>query len=258
MAFMTFTDAVDLWSLATAKNYKNPQTFADCTRAYARRRGYSVGPWGIANKKTGVPGTYRPVGKTCPQECPYLDNGCYAQYHWVGSTERRATSSAWICATALGLAMICAHKFNMGAVRLHVSGDFYLNGGFDAEYLHAVEATLVHLRKHGIDVPCFSYTHIEDIKETPVFQRWLSLGLYVRQSDHLGEWGAVVWPFDKIDILRQAHPEYQIAKCPAQLTHNSYQCKDCRLCWERPDVVIAFNPHGADHRLLRLRVLEGV
>ena len=45
-------------------------------------------PLGIRNGKTATLGTYRPVGATCPEDCPYIDGPCLAKRSRVGMHQR--------------------------------------------------------------------------------------------------------------------------------------------------------------------------
>lgn len=210
------------------------------------KHGVPRNPFGDANSKTGAPGTYRPVGKSCPT-CPYsptTGNGsCYASGGKVAMQAQRATTD--LASSIYSAAAVMVHARRSGTVaRLHVSGDFgesvvdldYVDGLIDAA--HAVNDASGMPRG---TVVAWSYTHHVDGDWRA---RLAAAGIAVRLSDKVGEWGAVVVPFSDVVQLRATGT--RIAKCPAQL--RDVKCIDCRLCWERPEVTIAFDPHGARAR----------
>ena len=60
-------------------------------REIARANG-GCNPVGANNGKTGLPGTYNRVGQSCPGDCPWFDNGCYAQKGNVALAQRVQTA----------------------------------------------------------------------------------------------------------------------------------------------------------------------
>lgn len=248
-----YTYVCELWSAAhTARGQlRGRRGIADNLRRVAVALGHPV-PFGDGDEKTGAPGTYRPVGGSCPPACPYLGNGCYAQGGNVALHQRRATSEAHDAALSAGAAMVWAVLTGRIA-RLHVSGD--LGQTIDGEYcaMLAALADAVNVRAgrpEGTTV-AWTYTHHED----GPWLRWLrSCGVAIRLSDSAGEWGAVVMPFADVtrrkvtgrDARGRFVERHRIAKCPAQLRETT--CAECRLCWTRPDVAIAFDPHGGTAR----------
>lgn len=209
-----------------------------------RRYAPDADPVGDSDAKTATPSTYRPVGPTCPSSCPYLGRGCYAQAGNVRLHEQRASGLALPSIRAAMIAIVSAHRQGTG-YRLHVSGDFGTGDRVDREYVlglaHAVEA----LRAHGIAAPGWSYTHFgPDVFETSRL-RLLRAGIVVRYSDRVGPLGAIVAPFDRVPSLRRSTGA-RVVKCPAQVSDAT--CAECRLCWERPELTIAFDPHGPSRR----------
>jgi len=83
-------------------------------------RNSKLGPgWGV---------TYRPVGPTCPQECPLLDRVCYAQRAFVNWAQDRAQFAIGDISRLDGLSR----------VRWDVSGDnLRPDGSVDVDYLRA-------------------------------------------------------------------------------------------------------------------------
>ena len=217
-------------------------------RNYLRSEGLNPVPFGDGDTKTGAPSTYRRVGATCPATCPYL-NGCYATVHHVGRVQRTASDDRDDAVASALACMVWAMATDRQAARLHVSGDFGVDRDDSVRYLtelaRGMDALRLALRNAGRDIPrtmAWTYTH----HEGDWVDGWVSLmsrlGLHIRRSDHYGVNGAVVHPFDDIGSAR-ARSTAPVAKCPAQLRDTT--CAECRLCWERPEVAIAFDPHGS-------------
>lgn len=136
----------------------------------------------------------------------------------------------------------------MGTVaRLHVSGDFTRNDALDLDYLGALEQLGRHLQAawQSWEAPlAWTYTHHTREQLGEWHERLALAGIRIRFSDQLGHDGVIVAPFDLVEQLRERHPGLTLAKCPAQLSKDTYNCIDCKLCWEKPEVVIVFQPHG--------------
>lgn len=110
------------------------------------------------NAKTGpMAATYRPVGDTCPSDCFFLNNGCYAQRHHTGMHARKSGSDYHELNRSLasGASMI----------RHHVSGDFFKNNEFDREYFdYVLDFHRANRHLHG-----YAYTHrIADILDAGI------------------------------------------------------------------------------------------
>lgn len=235
--------------LAASERVSTGAAVAD---AYVRamRGTIDMVPVGAGDAKTGTTGTYRPVISTCPVTCPQME-GCYALGGNVGIHQRRATESMDAAVNAAVVAIIAARKAGLGAARLHVSGDF---GRSDAEvdcYVRKLVLALIQLRKATGwgGVLAWTYTH------HPRAMYWApllrALGVHVRESEKLGRNGAVVVSDFEPDTMRRVRAESPapVAKCPAQLRDTT--CVECRLCWERPDVAIAFAAHGVFKRKVK-------
>lgn len=163
-------------------------------------------PIGDGDKKTAAPGTYRPVGPSCPSSCPFLP-----------ATETGAQSIDWQYITALQiLGEAC------GLPQRHI-GD-------------------------GGRTVAWTYTH-EDDAGTVAALRLMLPWLSIRHSDHSGRMGAVVVERDEVPALRAEGLRPLV--CPA--TRMQTDCQRCRACWERPDRLIVFPPHGAGKKKLRQR-----
>lgn len=213
---------------------------------YLRRvvKNHAGNPIGDGDSKTQSPGTYRPVGSTCPA-CPYFKNGCYAH----GGNVAIHAQSAAVSQEAALVAAIGAMTW--GALtsrpcRLHVSGDFGQSWEEAEPYVRELVRAANEVRERFGPVQAWTYTHLPQTDlGLRLVQEMRENGIFVRWSDFVGSGGAIVASFDDMINLREEYGQ-RIAKCPAQLRKVS--CADCRLCWTHPDLTIAFAPHGAGAR----------
>jgi len=167
----------------------------------------------------------------------------------VGLHQRRAPVDALPSVVGAAVAMVWAASTNRLA-RLHVSGDF---GGPDAPdmvYVEAIERTASFVRalRGGQEPVAWTYTHHADGSWVRAL---VEAGVAVRLSERLtGPAGGAVVVRDRAHArsMRKSTGA-RIAVCPAQLSNAT--CASCRLCWERPDLTIAFIAHGFQGRRLR-------
>jgi len=229
-------------------------------KAVTKQDGHT-NPVGQGNAKTNSPGTYRPIGPTCPDSCPYLDS-CYGLAGNVALHQRRATALVDDALRAAGVALGHAAQTNRMA-RLHVSGDF--GKVYDAELQRYVDGLCVLADTinagfgRGVGHPiAWSYTHLDGrTVDTPWIVQLRQHGIFVRLSDKAGEWGAIVGSFDKesFGALKRKYPDDTLMKCKAQ-THDDETCHSCKWCWERPEWTIVFDPHGVYKRKTAAAALE--
>jgi hypothetical protein len=198
----------------------------------------TAGPLGDQDAKTASPGTYRPVGATCPSSCPYLQSrACYAEYGNVAIHQRRASAEMEAAIHAAIGTMVWAAQTERTA-RLHVAGD--LGKELDLEYIAALceVAREVKALRGGDGYVAWTYTHHPD---HPALQTMREAGIAVRLSDRAGDWGAVVVA-DRDEARDLRETGVKVAVCPAQLGDTN--CAKCTLCWSRPDITIGFLAHG--------------
>lgn len=106
----------------------------------------------------------RPVGDTCPSDCDYLGNGCYAE----GSEKiypgvRPAGMKNIITEKNLIRAMIIEALRKNKSIRVHERGDFFLNGELDVEYVTNWVWACESILADGKSLPdMWFYTHIYD------------------------------------------------------------------------------------------------
>ena len=222
-----------LWSLKTDDT--------NLLREVARLDG-PVSPVGEGNKKTNSPGTYRRVGQTCPTSCEFLESGCYARSGRVALSQNRDEGDREAAHRSFLVGAVAALRKNK-LVRVHVSGDFGSGNRVDHEYVHAIADSALELKRLAkVKFVGWSYTHF---KAGPWVELLRESGIALRESGKEGKWGAVVHSSRK---LRKAGEFI----CPAQLSEHM-NCNSCRLCWERPDLTVAFLPEGVPSTQISVR-----
>lgn len=231
--------------LVTRAERSRPGVKADSI--IARLRSGDTNPVGAGDVKTGSPGTYRPVGPTCPATCPQAD-ACYATTGNVALHQRTASADVAPAVRAAAVAIVAAWKTGKLA-RLHVSGDYGRTAADVDAYCEALISMLHAYRaanpKDTREYVAWTYTH-----SSWAWQRWSAklraAGVYTRRSDYLGKHGAiVVQSWGEVRTLRETEGR-RVARCPAQISDTD--CAACTLCWSRPDVTIAFLAHGPKRR----------
>lgn len=249
----------DLFSIISGTSYASRSGAIKKCRKYFRSIGIEPNPVGVTNSKTQVPGTYRPVGPTCPDSCPFLGDGdgsCYAKFGPAGLAQKRASSLSVQGAASAAIAMVLA-AYHGEKARLHVSGDFIALGNdgkiVDVEYIDALCQISASICQHlGVDsrVNAWSYTHIDRESFLPFHKQLKEAGINVVWSDHAGSNGALVWDHEAIDELKDLLPPgVKAIPCPAQ-THESVTCKSCDLCSRLAQLnrVIIFHAHGVKRK----------
>jgi len=117
---------------------------------------------GKGNRKLGdnVATLSRPVGPTCPQSCPFLGHGCYAER----MTRYTSVKNAWREGLDIDPVKLAADLVKLPArfkaLRIHVGGDFLEpSGNVDRRYLAGLLRALRRTRDAGRPFPAWVYTH---------------------------------------------------------------------------------------------------
>lgn len=221
-------------------------------RRVAESQGVKPNPVGLGNGKTDLPGTYRPVGPSCPASCPWLDEGiaqrshgwervrsalavrggCYAQRGNVAIHERRAVSEVNASVVAAFIAMVAGARTG-APTRLHVSGDFAAqDGSVDVAYIEGLcKAARFVSRKYREAFQCFTYTAFEDETFEPYRVRLARAGIVVLSSNTLQAGGTILRPsFKELRAQRaliEAQSGAKLLLCLAQLTDKAVTCREC-------------------------------
>lgn len=115
---------------------------------------------GNAKLGTGCLAVSRPVGETCPNSCEFLGNGCYAEKtEKLYPNVRKASSTNLITEQNRIRSMLILAKSQGKSVRWHVSGDFFLNGKLDLQYIKNIKGAIESLKENDRPKMWF-YTHI--------------------------------------------------------------------------------------------------
>jgi hypothetical protein len=106
----------------------------------------------------------RPVGDTCPSDCDYLDNGCYAEQTEKQYKNARTAGFANIVTEKHKIrSMILDAKKRNKSIRWHERGDWFLNGELDTDYVDNVTWACESILADGETLPnMWFYTHIYD------------------------------------------------------------------------------------------------
>ena len=84
----------------------------------------------LTDGNISVAATYRVVGKSCPQNCQFLNKKCYAQRGLVRFNQFRAKKR--------NDSLDQLAKSDVGLVRWNVSGDIFKNNRLDKPYLKEI------------------------------------------------------------------------------------------------------------------------
>ena len=108
----------------------------------------------------------RPVGDTCPPDCDYLNNGCYAEATENQYKNARTAGFANVITEKNKIrAMILEAKRKEKSIRWHERGDWFLNGELDTDYVANVTWACESILADGNSLPdMWFYTHIYDAR----------------------------------------------------------------------------------------------
>ena len=206
-----------------------------------------------ANRKVGKIPVTTTTAKTCPDECAFKDNGCYADngplaMHWnkVTNGERGDDWSSFI---------VTVKSFKDGQLWRHnQAGDLAGNGKrLDADACD--ELADANRGKRG-----FTYTHypvLTDAHNAAVVKRMNDKGFVVNLSannvahaDALYDLGigpvATVLP--EVQTTNTVTPKgRKIVVCPATIK-DDVSCATCQLCARMRDAIVGFPAHGTTKR----------
>lgn len=105
----------------------------------------------------------RPVGTTCPQECEYLNDGCYAEKTEVRfPSARRAAETNLITEKHKIRAMLMSCEADNKSLRWHERGEFLnADGELDVEYIGNIEWACQSILDVGFKLPAsWLFTHV--------------------------------------------------------------------------------------------------
>ena len=213
------------------------------------------------NSKTGlVSATYAPI-QSCPESCPFLNSGCYAQTGPTGIHLNRMNKAARECKKErpIDIARIEARRIKeltgQRPLRLHVVGDCKTARAASI----VARASEEYHSRHGQSV--WTYTHAW--KEIPR-EKWGNVSVLascetLKECRHAMERGYAasivrIKPFDNEFNWKGL----KLSPC-MELT-NGAKCNACQRCWGDKSLrdnkkVICFFPHGpmAAHAVNQIR-----
>lgn len=213
------------------------------------------------NQKLGkrVASYSRPVGPTCPSDCPFLtgvmpdgtripgNEKCYAEtiekrYTSVSKNWAQNQNALWASWGAQLLTELRKHAHKLTAVRIHVGGDFVQGDTIDRPYLAALLRTLRKARREGIKTPAWFYTHAWKAM-LPYRDRLRTLGVEGFASVHgpldAHEATRDGWrlAMDCGGNIRDIKPGFQeihgvrSLTCPEQAKKGKVTCDNCGYCF---------------------------
>ena len=202
------------------------------------------------NSKTGPISTTYVSQKSCPNDCPLLKAGCYAEMGFVGMVTSRLnrTREKDPVKIARKEAKAISGLSGQFPLRLHVVGDARTNGAAKVLARQAKAYSALHGN------PVFTYTHAW---RKVLRSSWGSVSVLAsteRPSDiplaqNRGYATAIVVP-KFLSNTRYEIEGNKVIPCPAQT--KNITCFDCRLCFKddflvRNKLTIGFEAHGGQN-----------
>jgi len=201
------------------------------------------------NRKVGEIPVSTTSADTCPDDCPFKKNGCYADggplaMHWAKVTDRQRGDTFQVFLgkiSALPKGQLWRHN---------QAGDLPgSNGKLDADA--CVDLCLANAGKRG-----WTYTHynvLDNDYNANVVKHMVMNGFVVNLSgnslDHADKLAdldiapvTTVLPSDQ--MTNTVTPAgRKVVVCPA-VTRDDVSCEDCQLCARLRDVIVGFPAHG--------------
>ena len=201
------------------------------------------------NRKVGKIPVSTTSADTCPDDCPFKKNGCYADggplaMHWAKVTDRQRGDTFQVFlgkVSALPKGQLWRHN---------QAGDLPgSNGKLDADA--CVDLCLANAGKRG-----WTYTHynvLDNDYNANVVKHMVMNGFVVNLSgnslDHADKLAdldiapvTTVLPSDQ--MTNTVTPAgRKVVVCPA-VTRDDVSCEDCQLCARLRDVIVGFPAHG--------------
>jgi len=129
----------------------------------------------------------RPVGKTCPATCVYLDKDCYAlQTERQYKNAREAAFHNVITERGRIRSMILDAIKRGKSIRWHERGDWFIDGVLDTDYVNNVCAACESVIESGYTLPdMWFYTHIYDSRLVSKLGKFMSVYASVHNADDM-------------------------------------------------------------------------
>jgi hypothetical protein len=199
------------------------------------------------NRKIGNISSTTVTLKTCPNSCPFKDNGCYAQSSFVGMHVSKLNKTT---STPLELANEEAIAINSLSgkrdLRLHVAGDCTTNK------IAGIVSGAAEKYKTKHNKKVYTYTHAwRNVDRSS----WNSVSVLAStETTHDAKiaiskgYGASIVVSSHKDTKAYMEDGLKLLPCPQQIK-DSVTCETCKLCMNDTylrdnKVVIAFASHG--------------
>jgi hypothetical protein len=207
-----------------------------------------------SNRKVGDCSVTMAAQVSCPPRCPFLNNGCYAEYGLQGIHTKRQNVKA---RNAMNEAQQEAKGINALSgkrpLRLHVVGDCSTNTAAKI----VSKAAESYTAKHG--QPVWTYTHAwpnvdrRSWRDVSVLASCESTA-QAKEALQKGYAAALTVEKHPADGKAYSLDGLKIIPCPEQ-TRNAV-CTSCKLCWDDDalrtrNAVIAFEAHGTGANRVR-------
>lgn len=196
----------------------------------------------------------RIVGITCPPDCFFLDNGCYAQrtqarrpnvFHvWLQNVLK------WDAKAVLHKLRYWTHAINIVALRLLVGGDFGIDGVIDKDFVNSI----FWLKRKLPKLPFFGATHFWKLFGKRGCTRFRKADIHIFASVHTKDEatkakqdGWKIWFASAITKASHNGSKYDAdlnaIYCPEQIGTKP-DCQRCGFCWNNEtDVGVIFLKH---------------
>lgn len=200
------------------------------------------------NKKTGPIPITKTERSSCPESCPLMNNGCYAENHWQAKHWLAMNKRNSICIDELCLQI---KKLPRGQLWRHnVAGDLPGEGeSIDSEQLNKIVAA--NKGKRG-----FTYTHKKPVGNLKVLHAAIIAGFCINASANTTEQAdyyhnsldlptVCLLPTNATEKSYQTEGGNTIVTCPAAIRDN-VTCASCAMCADaNRSFIIGFPAHGS-------------
>lgn len=213
----------------------------------------------------------RPVGPTCPSDCPFLTGTlpsgetipkgqrCYAEsiqkrYTSVKEAWGKNANAVWEQWQGAFLVEFRKASKKVDALRIHVGGDWVQGDKVDRPYLAALLRSLRKARNEGITTPAWYYTHAWNAMAR--HKKYLTrLGVQgfasvhdrtqAEQASSQG-WRLAIDCGESIKAIKPGFREIHGVRslsCPEQAKQGAIQCDACKYCWKQTSGNVTFWRH---------------
>lgn len=200
------------------------------------------------NAKLGVMSATSRTHGTCPTDCPFYGNGCYAE-NTPGrpSVFQMAERNGSDISEDLENFVARIARESLPMLRWEVSGDVLRSDGSpDYDYIEATNR-IADLRP---DVRMIRYSHAWRKVPASAFAYVVNASCEtdedVRDATALG-WQTVITVAD-VESVPDEIGGQRVVICPNQTSDGEIKCADCTLCSRERSATVAFIAHGSGRR----------